>query len=380
MTQFNPVSTGYTQYPASSWPSQQGLPGSQIPPPQSFTSTVTWGNPTASYTSPTGWPQPSKVGSNAVTYVNPQQRSAAVDQWIRTVMARGYTYQQAVQLYQQMIRPTATAESYYPQATALNAPAEQPEPKTGLSVWAYAGIGALLLAIGGAIGAWLGGRSSDPSSESPPQTITPQQAIEQIKALPQDQQLENLQTLLKPLQEEDLVYQETVDGKTVEHPVYCLERTVESEEDNSDQPKTATFRQKVLTFLRQPLKLPSKAQSVEQNSQTEKKKTNASKPTLPEYETVGYFIIKPNATGLPQFVHVADEDLTEKTEKEKHEKPRLLEVDTIVICAGQESVRDLVDELTVAGVVTHIIGGADVAGELDAKRAIEQGTRLAAKI
>ncbi|ATI32503.1 NADPH-dependent 2,4-dienoyl-CoA reductase [Rhodococcus sp. H-CA8f] len=65
---------------------------------------------------------------------------------------------------------------------------------------------------------------------------------------------------------------------------------------------------------------------------------------------------------------------------EKHEKPRLLAVDTIVICAGQESVRDLVDELTVAGVVTHIIGGADVAGELDAKRAIEQGTRLAAKI
>ncbi|MFE5877463.1 FAD-dependent oxidoreductase [Rhodococcus sp. NPDC056506] len=65
---------------------------------------------------------------------------------------------------------------------------------------------------------------------------------------------------------------------------------------------------------------------------------------------------------------------------EKHEKPRLLEVDTIVICAGQESVRDLVDELTVAGVATHIIGGADVAGELDAKRAIEQGTRLAAKI
>ncbi|OYD71220.1 NADPH-dependent 2,4-dienoyl-CoA reductase [Rhodococcus sp. OK302] len=65
---------------------------------------------------------------------------------------------------------------------------------------------------------------------------------------------------------------------------------------------------------------------------------------------------------------------------EKHEKPRLLEVDTIVICAGQESVRDLVDELTVAGVATHVIGGADVAGELDAKRAIEQGTRLAAKI
>ncbi|MCD7051570.1 FAD-dependent oxidoreductase [Rhodococcus hoagii] len=65
---------------------------------------------------------------------------------------------------------------------------------------------------------------------------------------------------------------------------------------------------------------------------------------------------------------------------EKHENPRTLEVDTVVVCAGQESVRDLVDELTVAGVTTHVIGGADVAAELDAKRAIEQGTRLAARI
>ncbi|HMS73788.1 NADPH-dependent 2,4-dienoyl-CoA reductase [Gordonia sp. (in: high G+C Gram-positive bacteria)] len=59
---------------------------------------------------------------------------------------------------------------------------------------------------------------------------------------------------------------------------------------------------------------------------------------------------------------------------------RLLEVDNIVICAGQESVRDLVDPLTVAGVRTHIIGGADVAAELDAKRAIRQGTEVAAGI
>ncbi|MBM4473267.1 FAD-dependent oxidoreductase [Rhodococcus hoagii] len=65
---------------------------------------------------------------------------------------------------------------------------------------------------------------------------------------------------------------------------------------------------------------------------------------------------------------------------DKHENPRTLEVDTVVVCAGQESVRDLVDELTVAGVTTHVIGGADVAAELDAKRAIEQGTRLAARI
>ncbi|MFF8816713.1 FAD-dependent oxidoreductase [Leucobacter sp. NPDC015123] len=59
---------------------------------------------------------------------------------------------------------------------------------------------------------------------------------------------------------------------------------------------------------------------------------------------------------------------------------RVLEVDSIVICAGQESRRALADELTVLGVPTHVIGGADVAGELDAKRAIDQGTRLAAAV
>ncbi|CAM03436.1 2,4-dienoyl-CoA reductase (NADPH2) [Saccharopolyspora erythraea NRRL 2338] len=64
----------------------------------------------------------------------------------------------------------------------------------------------------------------------------------------------------------------------------------------------------------------------------------------------------------------------------ERERPRVLEVDSVVVCAGQESVRDLVDELTVKGVLTHVIGGADVAAELDAKRAIDQGTRLAAAI
>ncbi|GAA0231545.1 NADPH-dependent 2,4-dienoyl-CoA reductase [Saccharothrix mutabilis subsp. mutabilis] len=64
----------------------------------------------------------------------------------------------------------------------------------------------------------------------------------------------------------------------------------------------------------------------------------------------------------------------------KRERPRVLEVDTVVVCAGQESVRDLVDGLAERGVVTHVIGGADVAAELDAKRAIDQGTRLAATI
>ena len=59
---------------------------------------------------------------------------------------------------------------------------------------------------------------------------------------------------------------------------------------------------------------------------------------------------------------------------------RVLEVDTVVLCTGQESVRDLVDPLTAAGKPVHVIGGADVASELDAKRAIKQATELAARI
>ncbi|MDX1570079.1 MAG: NADPH-dependent 2,4-dienoyl-CoA reductase [Xanthomonadales bacterium] len=61
-------------------------------------------------------------------------------------------------------------------------------------------------------------------------------------------------------------------------------------------------------------------------------------------------------------------------------EPRLLEVDNVVICAGQEPRRELQDELEAAGCTVHLIGGADVAAELDAKRAIAQGTRLAATL
>ena len=57
--------------------------------------------------------------------------------------------------------------------------------------------------------------------------------------------------------------------------------------------------------------------------------------------------------------------------------PQVLPVDTVVVCAGQEPLRDLVEGLTVP---YHLIGGADVASELDAKAAINQGTRLAAAI
>ncbi|MGB2421391.1 MAG: FAD-dependent oxidoreductase, partial [Porticoccaceae bacterium] len=57
--------------------------------------------------------------------------------------------------------------------------------------------------------------------------------------------------------------------------------------------------------------------------------------------------------------------------------PQLLPVDTVVVCAGQDPLRELVEGLTVP---YHLIGGADVASELDAKAAINQGTRLAAAI
>ncbi|MBW0274480.1 NADPH-dependent 2,4-dienoyl-CoA reductase [Nocardia sp. MH4] len=65
---------------------------------------------------------------------------------------------------------------------------------------------------------------------------------------------------------------------------------------------------------------------------------------------------------------------------EKHEKPRVLAVDNVIVCAGQESVRELEEPLRAAGVDLHLIGGAELAAELDAKRAIAQGTRLAARL
>jgi 2,4-dienoyl-CoA reductase (NADPH2) len=62
------------------------------------------------------------------------------------------------------------------------------------------------------------------------------------------------------------------------------------------------------------------------------------------------------------------------------ENPTLLPVDTVVLCAGQLPERTLADALTAAGIPHHVIGGADVASELDAKRAIDQGARLAARL
>lgn len=64
----------------------------------------------------------------------------------------------------------------------------------------------------------------------------------------------------------------------------------------------------------------------------------------------------------------------------KQSRPQVLAVDNVVICAGQESVRDLEDGLREQGVTPHVIGGAALATELDAKRAIKQGTELAARL
>ncbi|MDG1200278.1 MAG: NADPH-dependent 2,4-dienoyl-CoA reductase [Porticoccaceae bacterium] len=71
------------------------------------------------------------------------------------------------------------------------------------------------------------------------------------------------------------------------------------------------------------------------------------------------------------YSHIDDEGLHMKV----GDDPQVLPVDTVIICAGQDPLRELVDGLELPH---HLIGGADEAGELDAKRAIDQGTRLAA--
>ena len=62
------------------------------------------------------------------------------------------------------------------------------------------------------------------------------------------------------------------------------------------------------------------------------------------------------------------------------ERELVLEVDTVVLCTGQEPNRELYDALVAAGVAVQLIGGADIAAELDAKRAIKQGTEVAAAL
>lgn len=65
---------------------------------------------------------------------------------------------------------------------------------------------------------------------------------------------------------------------------------------------------------------------------------------------------------------------------EKRSRRQTLAVDNVVICAGQESVRDLESGLRARGISPHIIGGAALAAELDAERAIRQGAELATRL
>jgi 2,4-dienoyl-CoA reductase (NADPH2) len=83
--------------------------------------------------------------------------------------------------------------------------------------------------------------------------------------------------------------------------------------------------------------------------------------------------------GNVNYERIADEGLLISFGK-NHEKPTWLDVDNVVLCAGQQPLRDLEQPLEAAGIPVHVIGGADVATELDAKRAIDQGSRLAATL
>jgi 2,4-dienoyl-CoA reductase (NADPH2) len=80
------------------------------------------------------------------------------------------------------------------------------------------------------------------------------------------------------------------------------------------------------------------------------------------------------ALGGVEYLGVDDAGLRIRVDGEE----QLLPVDHVVVCAGQEPLRALVEPLVAAGRSPHLIGGADVAAELDAKRAIDQGSRLAA--
>jgi len=81
--------------------------------------------------------------------------------------------------------------------------------------------------------------------------------------------------------------------------------------------------------------------------------------------------------GNVNYERIGDEGLL-ITFGKNHEQPTWINVDNIVMCAGQLPLRELEEPLQSAGIPTHVIGGADIAAELDAKRAIDQGSRLAA--
>ncbi|MBM6401910.1 NADPH-dependent 2,4-dienoyl-CoA reductase [Phycicoccus sonneratiae] len=84
-------------------------------------------------------------------------------------------------------------------------------------------------------------------------------------------------------------------------------------------------------------------------------------------------------TGVHAYERIDDEGLHVALGEDGAEK-RVIACDTVVVCAGQESVRGLAEPLEAHGIRVHVVGGADVAAELDAKRAIRQGTEVAARL
>ena len=78
-----------------------------------------------------------------------------------------------------------------------------------------------------------------------------------------------------------------------------------------------------------------------------------------------------------EYLEVNDKGLLYKT---SDNAPQLLECDSIVVCAGQISQNELKTQLDESGISSHLIGGARLAGELDAKRAIREGFELASKL
>ncbi len=85
-----------------------------------------------------------------------------------------------------------------------------------------------------------------------------------------------------------------------------------------------------------------------------------------------------NFVGGVNYERIDDDGLLVSFGEERSD-PQVIATDTFVMCAGQVSERSLADALIERGITPHVIGGADVAAELDAKRAIDQGTRLAAE-
>jgi 2,4-dienoyl-CoA reductase (NADPH2) len=83
--------------------------------------------------------------------------------------------------------------------------------------------------------------------------------------------------------------------------------------------------------------------------------------------------------GGVNYERISDEGLL-VSDGEKRENLRWIACDTVVLCAGQLPLRELADALIAQGQQVHLIGGAHEAGELDAKRAIDQAARLAAAL